>query len=421
MKPRKSLDVSRFTEHLLALLPLRAPSGVRGTAVERYCLKALHDMGREPDYDKFGNITALAGPRAIVAHTDAVSQQNGRDHEPVIYQNGVFTSRRGKRPIGGDDKVGIAVALTIAASYPDISVLLPSDEEIGCVGSRQLRFKEPFDLAVQCDRRGINDLVLETGWLTLTSPEARKAIRSFLPYRKEEIGSITDVAELMENGQVNNAINLSCGYFNPHTADEYVVMGYALQALFDAESILVNVPYGLPAAVNQPSYYSDWKDWRKGGYTSANYGGVHYNGMYFSRRELDAVESALYGCEVDAWEEDGHGGYVHRTTFECIDAEAVAAYHHSLGITDAATGSAAGPEAESTDLRETLEGSEREACWQCGERFAAFSASILSADGMDRLEDVSLCEHCLADRSVDTASIRQLPSPFVGEGLKLDL
>lgn len=233
----------RFRWHLENLLPLQNPSGKLHPVIT-YTIEQLKSIGRTPVLDKHNNILALADhplPRGIVAHTDSVGQYKGKDREGFEYRHGNYHSVRFKRPIGGDDKVGVAIALTLAEQMPDISVILPADEEIGCVGSSKIELPQ-HDLLVQCDRRGANDLVNHI-WEPMTSKEFDWVATDLLPHRELVHGMMTDVEQLCWYS--NNSVNMSCGYFNPHSVMELINWKYACQALEDAATLLTETPYGL--------------------------------------------------------------------------------------------------------------------------------------------------------------------------------
>ena len=59
----------------------------------------------------------------------------------------------------------------------------------------------------------------------------------------------TDVDIFTMRGLTGNAVNLSCGYYRPHSAREYIVLGHAMQTLLDAYALLVTLSEQQAAAV----------------------------------------------------------------------------------------------------------------------------------------------------------------------------
>lgn len=253
--------VKLFCRILRDLLPLRNPTGVRNTAVEAYCFDYLRGINRTPVVDQHGNILSLVGPYATVAHTDSVIQSFGDDREAYIWDRGTVRSRNRKRPIGADDKVGLAVSLTLATTHPEFSCLLFADEEAGGVGSSKVVLPFQLELAVQCDRRGANDLASTIYGRWLTSEAGEEYLLKRAPHREIVDGGLTDVLMLSERGLARHACNLSCGYYLPHSPEEYIVLTHAYQALLDAESILTGFPSGVPTAEEELGWETEYTDW----------------------------------------------------------------------------------------------------------------------------------------------------------------
>ena len=282
--PAKALRT--FRRHLAALLPLRNPTGEpQRNAVMAYIAAELEACGRTLWRDGDDNIAApphdserARGPevfrrelRGVVAHTDSVSGRQGEDVEPVYNLGGVFRSFNRRRPMGGDDKVGVAVALTVARFAPYASCLFPADEEIGCAGSEQLAC-DVHDLLIECDRRGASDLVGEIGGVDICSARCLRTAEALLPHRTPVGGGMTDVLRLVQRGLARNAFNMSCGYFDPHTSAETVVVAFAEQALRDTWTLLHGLPVGLPDAPDfdlDPYQYGDDYSYPYGAYGSA--------------------------------------------------------------------------------------------------------------------------------------------------------
>jgi hypothetical protein len=322
------VSIETFRKHLLTLLPMRAPSYKRGTDVEEYIASQLTKIGRVPYFDKHGNILDIVGDRAIVAHTDAVDQKGGKRYEPVIVQNGIIRSRRGLRPIGGDDKVGIAVALTIAAVYPEISVCMFADEEVGCRGSYSVKLPKVLDLAVQCDRNGCNDVVYDTVCGPIASLEAECEIENILPHRVATVGSITDVIELVQSAQCNNAINLSCGYYQPHSRKEYIVLAHAIQALLDAENVLCNFPNNVEVCHDRDNS-TNWADYHEP-YENVVKPTVRALTNWDDWELIEQCKNGPFSDDAADWFETCDGGYAHIATGETVPAVAVQRYYAFL-------------------------------------------------------------------------------------------
>ena len=98
-------------------------------------------------------------------------------------------------------------------------------EEIGCVGSRNadMGFFEDARFVIEPDRRGYEDLITNISYTSLCSDEFLKDIGFNAFGYQEEFGMMTDVLELKEKGLKVSCLNLSCGYYEPHTDHEFTV------------------------------------------------------------------------------------------------------------------------------------------------------------------------------------------------------
>src|SRR5690606_8667351 len=101
------------------------------------------------------------------------------------------------------------------------------EEEIGCVGAGKIRpdWYVDVDLAIVVDRRGSRDIVVGCG-IAFCSDEVGYFMEDAsrmadMDYKATE-GGISDAMVFAENGI--NSINVSAGYYNEHTENEYVVI-----------------------------------------------------------------------------------------------------------------------------------------------------------------------------------------------------
>lgn len=179
--------------------------------------------------EKYSNVTTGDGyvyakgsfPVMLVAHMDTV-------HKEIVQQilymdNGnIISSPQG---IGGDDRCGIYMILKIIENY-NCSVLFVEDEEIGCVGSK--KFVKAINdnkvdvclvnYLIELDRKGKDDAV----FYDCDNPEFEDFILKDKDW-KLDFGTYTDITELAPALGVA-AVNFSCGYYKPHTTQEYVVV-----------------------------------------------------------------------------------------------------------------------------------------------------------------------------------------------------
>lgn len=181
-----------------------------------------------------GNIYCTKGNASlypcIVAHTDTVHALiPERDFDVMGCDQMIFGFDKGRNDfsgIGGDDKVGIYIALCVLREFDYCKAAFFRDEEIGCAGSAQAQmpFFDDCSFVLMCDRKGNKDFVNDICFTKITSDEFDDAILPVLAshgYSFAE-GMLTDVAQLKWNGLKVCCANMSCGYYNPHSKDEFI-------------------------------------------------------------------------------------------------------------------------------------------------------------------------------------------------------
>ena len=198
--------------------------------------------------DQIGNIYVTKGEAdtypCLAAHMDQVQRIHSKDFEAIETREIIIGfSRKNKRQegLGADDKVGVWVNLKCLLKFDHIKAVFFVGEETGCVGSGKcdMTFFDDCRYVIQCDRRNGNDLITTIGgWTQLCSPEFIKDIKPELFGYKEEQGLITDVGELKDRGLKVSAINLSCGYYEPHTDREFIYKSEVLNCLAFVEHII---------------------------------------------------------------------------------------------------------------------------------------------------------------------------------------
>lgn len=195
--------------------------------LEQYDLKDfLYSVLLGLDYDVVyadGYLFAKGNvPVMLCAHMDTVHKK------PVenIYMsdNGCIWSPQG---IGGDDRCGIYTAIMSIRDGRKPYILFTEDEEIGCIGAGYFAddvfngvIKEEdinINFIIEIDRKGSNDSV----YYSCDNPEFEKFIDGY--GFKTAWGSCSDISDVAPALGVA-AVNLSSGYYNAHTTDEYIVL-----------------------------------------------------------------------------------------------------------------------------------------------------------------------------------------------------
>jgi putative aminopeptidase FrvX len=175
----------------------------------------------------------------VVAHTDTVHNNNHIDVRTELKKNSRnvlkeaykgYNAKGKPTGIGGDDKAGVFACLTLLLELPALKAAFFVSEEIGCKGSKEadeaffenvgyaIQFDAPFDYMVTEVSSGVP-------LFDRRSEFFKKANNVLIEYIIPEYGShpFTDVYALKKLFDFS-CINLSIGYYDHHTADEYVIL-----------------------------------------------------------------------------------------------------------------------------------------------------------------------------------------------------
>jgi putative aminopeptidase FrvX len=175
----------------------------------------------------------------VVAHTDTVHNNNHIDVRTELKKNcrnvlkeayKGYNAKGKPTGIGGDDKAGVFACLTLLLELPALKAAFFVSEEIGCKGSKEadeaffenvgyaIQFDAPFDYMVTEVSSGVP-------LFDRRSEFFKKANNVLIEYIIPEYGShpFTDVYALKKLFDFS-CINLSIGYYDHHTADEYVIL-----------------------------------------------------------------------------------------------------------------------------------------------------------------------------------------------------
>ena len=199
--------------------------------MERFICRRVKKLGLNYTKDKYGNIYVTKGKAdlypTMVCHIDTVHDINlNAQVQRIGNKMYAFDSQTMTQyGIGGDDKVGIYITLQLLEHFENFKAVFFKDEEVGCVGSKQADFSffDDSTIVLQCDRKGYNDFVNQIGFQELFDKTLEDDISAILKHYKRKVtsGGMTDVQKIAENNPVQVA-NMSCGYYNPHTNEEYI-------------------------------------------------------------------------------------------------------------------------------------------------------------------------------------------------------
>lgn len=222
----------------------------------------------EFDTDAEGNIyinRSLSNVPCMVAHLDTVHALT--EDLTVFESNGIWIGinreTMQQTGIGGDDKVGIYITLELLKSHK-MKAAFFVDEEIGCAGSYRadMSFFKDCHYVLQCDRRGNKDFVTNISG-SLSSKAFQLDVHPVLKaygYKFSD-GMITDVGQLAENKIGISVANMSCGYYNPHFKDEYIVLEDVQTCMSMCNDILLTLTKRYNHTFKQKYNLAKWDSW----------------------------------------------------------------------------------------------------------------------------------------------------------------
>lgn len=256
---------------LKKLYAIHSPSGKEDKMIT-FLVSYLKSLpGVELGKDSYGNIYAWKGKSetypCVVAHLDQVQRNYPRDFRAIETRDIIFgfsAKEHSFLGLGADDKNGIIICLEAIKKYDHIKIVFFREEETGCRGSShaEMRLFEDCRFVIQCDRKGNEDLITNIGCTDLCS---EKFIQDIDPEKwgyKEETGMMTDVETLKEKGLTVSAINMSCGYYNPHTDEEITVKRDLEKCWRFVQHIIEDCTETYPHEIgenNRLGYYDDWE------------------------------------------------------------------------------------------------------------------------------------------------------------------
>lgn len=170
-------------------------------------------------------------PILLVAHLDTVHMELPKTiHYDKIKQ--ILSSPEG---IGGDDRCGVYMIFEIIKTHK-CSVLFCEDEEVGAKGAEKFVQSNvskglEFNYIMEFDRKGSNDAV----FYDCCNDEFEEFITK--NFFKSAYGSFSDIS-VIAPALGCAAVNLSCGYYEAHTKNEYVVWGEMQKSIDEACKII---------------------------------------------------------------------------------------------------------------------------------------------------------------------------------------
>ena len=201
--------------------------------------------------DKIGNLSVIKNKEkytpTLNCHLDTVHDEyfleiDVKKDKNVFFDidNQIFWSPQG---IGGDDLCGVFLACKIFKGYKgSLQVVFNSLEEYGGVGSSSFEFVFDPAYIITVDRKGISDIVTDISGQDLMENTLKNKVLQIAKFhgREKTTGLFSDCLNFAKKGY--GSMNLSCGYYNPHSLQEYI----SFRDMQKTESFILDLLKNIP-------------------------------------------------------------------------------------------------------------------------------------------------------------------------------
>lgn len=214
------------TERYIDLCKLyMIPSYKDSTGIKKLMVQMIPDY--EWKTDKSGNLYGShpdsTSGIVLSSHLDMV--KTGKDIANVINVNGVLfgiDEKNNFTSLGADDKNGLWCLIQASKHKSKPHIVLFEKEEIGRIGSLNcnIRWFDDKDCCIVVDRKGSKEIIID-GMRGQYSSMLGACFKSVNPDWHYEKGMGCDADSIKD---VIDCINISCGYYNAHTSEEFTVV-----------------------------------------------------------------------------------------------------------------------------------------------------------------------------------------------------
>jgi di/tripeptidase len=170
--------------------------------------------------------------------------------------------------IGGDDKCGIFICMELLQKLDKVKVAFFVSEETGCHGSKMVdkEFLKDVGYCVQYDAPG-DHLISYSCMGTVLFDSNGKFIQKALPSIERSFGNemlvqshpYTDIMMIKQKSDLS-CLNMSCGYYNMHTKNEFVCLYDVERAIIAGLNLVKDLglqKYEFKYEPNKPSFQYD--------------------------------------------------------------------------------------------------------------------------------------------------------------------
>lgn len=253
--------------------------------VIRQVITSFLDKLKIPYVNFNGNILGFNYPGAPLfsAHMDMVNTERYKlaPNETEVGNDYVFTidsktnirlyrdrDKKHQTSLGADDKNGVWAILTMLKMKKKINFAFCHSEEVGAIGSKQIvqdeesaKFIESCRYCIVIDRRNAGDIIGYSNKYCMGLDDrlahfSKEQGFNFVPER----GSMSDADQF---SQLVECVNLSCGYYEAHTSNEYTNLNELWNTLLFCLQIVDGFNYNSVS----PERIRDFKDIKTAPYT----------------------------------------------------------------------------------------------------------------------------------------------------------
>jgi hypothetical protein len=265
--------------------------------------------------DEWGNYYLQIGDNPTTMFTCHLDTSCGQKEKVNHVFDGDFIKTDGSTILGADDKAGMTVLLYMISQSVEGLYYFFIGEERGCIGSGNLAknwqsnpYSNTIKKVVSFDRRGTDSIITEQFWGVCCSDEFANELalrlnlaNSEFNFKPDPTGIFTDSAKFTD--LVPECTNISVGYYNEHTGDEYQSISFLKKLCMavceiDWESLPIVRNQPLDDELDQPEILNThWETnelylWPKDFYFVFNIGGEKKR-MFISRARVEQEEELI--------------------------------------------------------------------------------------------------------------------------------
>lgn len=224
---------------------------------EREVVAYLRNWNLKLKSDEYWNLYLInPGTPLICAHMDTVQREDSVDRLWTLRLKD-WIIKADDAIIWWDDKCWIAIAMELYEKlWNKISLLFTRQEETWCNWAREFCNKH-WDLVQQCkyclvlDRRWAWDIIWYNNSYCSKEFEDELARLTKEFWYKPTTGLCSDMNHI---AKLINWVNLSVGYYNPHTKQEYIKCDELVNAYETARYIIKYMDWDFPIYKYKPTY-----------------------------------------------------------------------------------------------------------------------------------------------------------------------